>query len=94
MSGVIITLRASIPAHSVEGDKGQTYCLETVRVQKSHSGKSAQLPTMYGPPLDCKEIVGRSTVCANVFGLLVGDFSPGHDDDPRVPILITPTVND
>ena len=40
------------------------------------------------------EIVGRSTVCANVFGLLVGDFSSGHDDDPRVPVLITPTVND
>ena len=40
-----------------------------------------------------REIVGRNTVCANVFGLLVGDCSPGHDDDPLVPVHITPTVN-
>jgi hypothetical protein len=48
---------------------------------------------MYGPPPDCKgKVVGRSTVCTNVSGLWLEIFSPGHNDDPRVLVLINPTV--
>ena len=39
-----------------------------------------------------EELRAESTVCVNVFGLLVEDFSPGHDDDPRVLVLISRTV--
>jgi len=39
-----------------------------------------------------EELRAESTVCVNVSGLLVEDFSPGHDDDPRVLVLISRTV--
>ena len=47
MSGVIITLRASILALSVQGDKGQTQCLETIRVQKSSYGSATSVESCH-----------------------------------------------
>jgi hypothetical protein len=49
---------------------------------------------MYGPPRHCKRsLLDEDAVCVNVSGLLVEVFSPGHDDDPRVPVLISRTVS-
>jgi len=46
------------------------------------------LPTMYGPPRDCKgEVWSRRQVCANVFGLYVEIVSPGHDELRAYPSL-------
>jgi hypothetical protein len=36
----------------------------------------------------------EETVCVNVSGLLVENRSPGLDDDPRVSILINPSVTE
>jgi hypothetical protein len=48
-----------------------------------------QLAIMYGPPSYCKgRLRGQSSVCVNVSGLLVEGFPPGHDDDPRVLVLL------
>jgi hypothetical protein len=34
----------------------------------------------------------EEAVCVNVSGLLLEILPPGHDDDPRVPVLITAAV--
>ena len=41
-----------------------------------------------------EELLGRRYSLRKCIRPLVGDFSPGHDDDPRVPVLITGTVCD
>ena len=47
MSGVIITLPAWILALSVQEGKGQTQCLETIRVQKSSYGSATSVESCH-----------------------------------------------
>src|SRR5581483_1335346 len=48
---------------------------------------------MYGPPPDCKRLsCGRQFSLRKCIRPLVGDASPGHDDDAHVPVLINPSV--
>ena len=47
MGGVIITLPASILALSIQEDKGQTQCLETIRVQKSSYGSATSVESCH-----------------------------------------------
>src|ERR1017187_6332937 len=48
---------------------------------------------MYGPPPECKSrVVGRRVSLRKCIRSLVGDASPGHDDDAHVPVLINPSV--
>jgi hypothetical protein len=39
-----------------------------------------------------EELVGRRCSLRKCIRPLGGDVSPGHDDDPRVPVLISRTV--
>ena len=50
---------------------------------------------MYGPPPDCKSrVVGRRVSLRKCIRPLVGDASPGHDDDAHVPVLINRSVTE
>ena len=42
--------------------------------------------------LTAREIVGTTYSLRKCIRPLVGDFSPGHDDDPRVLVLINRSV--
>jgi len=48
---------------------------------------------MYGPALDCNSKVGWRTVRENVSGLSV-EQAPGHNENPRVPVLKSCSVLD
>src|ERR1017187_455316 len=62
---------------------------------KSKPAIRGLLLIMYGPPPDCKSrVVGRRVSLRKCIRPLVGDASPGHDDDAHVPVLINRSVTE
>jgi hypothetical protein len=58
-----------------------------------HRTPVTSVPTMYGPPQDCKgKALSEKTSLRQCIRPLGGDISPGHDEFRCVPVLISRSV--